>query len=276
MKNILTIDLEDYYHVSGFSDIAPLEKWSEFPCRIESNVKKILSDLGETRATFFILGWVAERFPELIRDIAEAGHEIATHGSRHRMLTEMSRDEFKADLINAKSLLEDITGLPVMGHRAPSFSVTEETPWAFEVLAELGFKYDSSVFPIKRRRGGLAGAKSEPYPIDTPFGIIHEFPLAVWRLFKYKMPFAGGGFFRLYPYRMTAGLIRKLNANGKLVVVYLHPWEFDPEQPRLKSRFSRNGFNHYVGLKKTRHKFKNLIADFDFISILEYLETNQI
>ena len=254
MINLLTVDLEDYYHVSGMADVAPIEKWDDFKSRIENNVDVLLETLGETKATFFVLGWVAEKYPCLIRKISGSGHEIASHGRNHRLISHMTKEEFANDLEASIKLLEVLTGEPIIGYRAPSFSITEQTLWAFEVMANQGLKYDSSVFPKKRRRGGMRKTGLKPYILQTPLEEIAEFPLTVWTLLGKRLPVGGGGFFRLYPYWMTKSLIKSVNSSGRPVIVYLHPWELDFRQPRLKSSFSRNGFNHYIGLKSTSEK----------------------
>lgn len=271
MINLLTIDLEDYYHVSGMADIAPIEKWDDFESRIENNVDILLEAIGETKATFFILGWVAEKNPGLIKKIAELGHEIACHGMNHRLITQMTKEEFADDLESSIKFLEDLTGEPIIGYRAPSFSLNEQTLWAFEVMANQGLKYDSSIFPKKRRRGGMIRSELKPYIIETSSGNIVEFPLAVRSFIRKKLPVGGGGFFRLYPYWMTKSLIKSINSAGRPVIVYLHPWEIDIAQPRLKSLFSFDGFNHYVGLKSTSMKLQKLLSDFKFMRIKDYL-----
>jgi polysaccharide deacetylase family protein (PEP-CTERM system associated) len=271
MKNILTVDLEDYYQTSGMSDLAPIEKWTEFESRIERNVDILLELLDNIKATFFVLGWEAQRHPELIQKIAELGHEIATHGNLHRLITSLNRDEFREDLKSSIDFLEDATGEKVLGHRAPSFSISDETPWAFEVMAELGLKYDSSVFPVKRKRGGVEGAQRTPYEINCSAGSMTEYPLSVMDFMGKRLPVAGGGFFRLYPYRLTKWAIGDLNRKGIPVVVYLHPWEIDSKQPRIKSFFTRNGFNQYVGIESTQKKLKQLLLDFEFVAIKDHL-----
>ena len=275
MINLLTIDIEEYFQVSGLSSVVPREKWDGFESRIERSVDRLLELFVGTKATFFILGWIAGRKPGLVKKISKSGHEVATHGMDHKLVTAMTREEFKEDLNASIRLLEDLTGKPVIGFRAPSFSITEKSQWAFDILAQSGLKYDSSVFPIRRRRGGWSGAEVMPYRALTACGEILEFPLPVWEFFGKRIPAAGGGFFRLYPYRMTKNIIRKINSSGRPVVFYLHPWEIDPRQPRLKSMFSRDGFNHYVGLKTSYDKLKRLLADFEFTSIQDCLENHR-
>jgi len=272
MINLLTVDLEDYFHVSGMADVAPIEKWDDFESRIENNVDILLETLGEVKATFFVLGWVAEKYPGLIRKIAGSGHEIASHGRNHRLITQMTKEEFTTDLELSIKTLEDLTDNSIIGYRAPSFSITDQTPWAFEVMANQGLQYDSSVFPKKRRRGGMRKTELKPYVLQTPLGMIVEFPLTVWSLMGKRMPVGGGGFFRLYPYWMTKAMIKSIHSSGRPAIVYLHPWELDLGQPHLKSLISRNGFNHYIGLKSTLKKLQKLLLDFKFTTIKDYLK----
>jgi polysaccharide deacetylase family protein (PEP-CTERM system associated) len=262
IENFLTVDLEDYYQVSGMADVAPIGTWGDFESRIEGSVERLLEALGSVKATFFVLGWQAERRPEIVRRIDRAGHEIATHGRLHRLVTSLSREEFREDISAGVRTLEDLIGKAVFGHRAPSFSVTDQTPWVFEVLVELGLRYDSSVVPARRSRGGMPGAGTRPYVIDTPAGPLLEFPVCVWKIAGCMVPAAGGGFLRTYPYWLTTRIIRRMNAAGVPAVVYVHPWEADPGQPRLKSQWTRDGFKHYVGLRTTRGKVRRLSMDF--------------
>ena len=272
MKNFLTIDLEDYYQVTGFSDVVPLNEWDLYESRIERNVEFLLQAFEGIKATFFVLGYEAEKRPQLIKLIAENGHEIATHGRRHRLITDMNRKDFADDLKSAVELLEDLTGKKILGHRAPSFSIIEQTSWAYKVMAELGLKYDSSVFPTTRKRGGIERAEMKPYKINTGKNSLYEFPLAVVKVLGRKVPVAGGGFFRLYPYWVTKNAIRSCNSKGIPIVVYVHPWEFDPGQPHLKSMFNPDGFKHYINVNRNRDKFRKLLKDFEFIPIKDYFE----
>jgi len=271
MKNLITIDLEDYYQVSGLADVVPFSSWTRRESRIAANTERVLECLGEIKATFFVLGWEAEKRPEIIRTIASAGHEIATHGMQHDLITSMNRQSFKQDLDISIKLLQDITGQDILGFRAPSFSITPDTEWAYEVMIQSGLKYDSSVFPVKRSRGGVAGSEKAPFKIETEAGTLVEFPLAVSDFLGREIPVAGGGFFRFYPYFFTRNAIKQINDSGRPVVVYLHPWELDPDQPRLKSTFSSDGFKHYYGLKSTAKKFNKLLKDFEFSTLKDYL-----
>jgi polysaccharide deacetylase family protein (PEP-CTERM system associated) len=266
MKNALTIDLEDYYHVSAFKDVMPTGQWNSQKSRIERNTNLLLDLLDETRckATFFTLGWVAEQHPEVVRHVAERGHEVACHSLRHRVVYEMTPAEFREDTRQAKQLLEDCSGTPVSGYRAPSFSIRQDSLWALEVLAELGFKFDSSIFPVKHPNYGMPNACRDPFRIETPSGSIVEFPMNTLELAGLRSPFGGGAYFRLLPYWYTRWGIRFLNERERRsVCVYLHPWELDPEQPRMSGRLTSR-IRHYLGIRGTPAKFRRLIRDFEF------------
>ncbi len=263
--NALTVDVEDYYHVSAFEEVAPRERWDSFPPRIALGTHKILDLLARhgVRATFFILGWVAERSPGLVRAIQSAGHEVACHGYWHRLVYQQTPEEFRADLCRARDMLQDITGERVTAYRAPSFSITRASLWALDVLIEEGFLYDSSVYPTYHDRYGIPGAPAWPHMIRRRAGVIHEFPMPVYRKLGYPLPIGGGGYFRLYPYWFTRRGLSALNAAGKPFVCYVHPWELDPDQPRLPARWLRR-WRHYIGLSRTERKLGRLLDDFRF------------
>lgn len=266
--NALTIDVEDYYMVSAFEPSVPKSDWGKYESRVVGNTERVLSLLDETgvRATFFTLGWIGERFPELVRRVARAGHEVACHGYDHQLLYNMTQDQFRQDVRRAKKILEDACGAPVLGYRAPSFSVVASTRWALHILAEEGFKYDSSVLPARHARGGLAGAERFPHRLN---GLV-EFPMSTMRVAGTTLPFSGGGYFRLFPYGLVASGLRECNRQGRPAITYLHPWEFDPEQPRMPGRwFDR--FKHYANLGRTAGKLKRLIGDFRFGTAREVL-----
>lgn len=266
MRNLLTIDLEDYYQVTAFHGGARSGEWDNKESHVEQNAEKVLEILSSAhcRATFFSLGWVAEKFPHIIRRIVECGHEIACHSNRHRLVYSMAPAEFEEDTRRAKELLEDAGGVAIRGYRAPSFSITRNSKWAFEVLARLGFTYDSSIFPVKHMDYGIFDAPRHPFKIATPSGTITEFPLPTITLGSARSPIAGGAYFRLLPYRYTRWGIRYLNAvEGQSVCVYLHPWEIDPAQPRLDGGFTARA-RQYFGLRGTEAKFRRLLTDFDF------------
>jgi len=266
MQNALTIDLEDYYHVSAFSRQMPVDQWGSVTSRIERNTELLLDllDSARCKATFFTLGWVAEQHPGVVRRVAERGHEIACHSLRHRTVYEMTHKEFHDDTLQAKTLLEDCSGTRVVGYRAPSFSITERSLWALDVLAELGFTFDSSIFPVAHPDYGIPKFTRDPHRVQTPSGPIVEFPMTVLEFAGLRSPFGGGAYLRFLPYWFTRWGVRFLNATeGRPVCVYLHPWELDPEQPRVSGSLTSR-MRHYVGLSKTTAKFTHLIHDFEF------------
>lgn len=266
MKNALTVDLEDYYHVSAFRDSLAQDQWDSQESRIERNTDLLLDlfDKAGCKATFFTLGWVAKQHPHVVRRIAERGHEIACHSLRHRIVYEMSPEEFREDTLRAKELLEDVSGSPVRGYRAPSFSITQNSLWALTILAELGFAYDSSIFPVEHLNYGIPNASRSPFRVETPAGSIVEFPMTTLEFAGHRSPFGGGAYLRFLPYWYTRWGIRYLNAReNRPVCVYLHPWELDPEQPRIAGSLTSR-LRHHLGLRSTAAKFQNLIRDFEF------------
>ncbi len=341
MINILTIDLEDYFQVHAFSRVIRYENWDKFECRIGRNTDRLLEILNEVadnskftiqnsksnhsithspnnsftqkvQGTFFVLGWIAERYPDLVRRIQKEGHEIACHGYAHRLVYAQSRDEFREDIKRAKSILEDITGSEVVGYRAPSYSITNKSKWALEVLVEEGFKYDSSIFPIRHDFYGLPEAprfpfvvslngndncefsvlnfelgtaspqhrnaaplnNSLPYPRINSSGLI-EFPLSTVKLFGGNFPVSGGGYFRLFPYSLIRRGLRSINEKErKPFIFYMHPWEIDPDQPRVNGVSPRSKFRHYVNLNKTESRLKRLLSDFQFSPVRQLLIQN--
>ena len=377
MVNALTIDLEDYFQVHAFSSVIRFEDWGNHESRIERNTHRLLEILRESgiahsaerianeltpddsrltpdvsggtphslhltpyaspKATFFILGWIAERYPHLIRTIKDQGHEIASHGYAHKLIYTQSKEEFRNDIRKAKAILEDITGDYVIGYRAPSYSITNKSQWAFEVLMEEGFKYDSSIFPIHHDFYGFPQAPRFPFLISmngnnnfefstlnlnlevtpqsairnphsstqssvpitpnlkpqhrctaarqhffsphsshlTPNGSLIEFPLSTVRFAGQNVPISGGGYFRLFPYSIIKkGLTRINRIEGMPFIFYIHPWELDPNQPRINSTSVLSKFRHYINLDKTELRFKQLLTDFNFSSIKDLLETN--
>jgi len=369
MFNILTIDLEDYFQVHAFSRVIRYEDWDKFECRIERNTDRLLEILDDVsqnskfitqdsnldhsithslnnsltrkvQATFFILGWIAERYPGLVRRIQKEGHEIACHGYAHQLVYTQSRDEFRQDVKRAKSILEDITGSEVIGYRAPSYSITNKSQWAFEVLIEEGFKYDSSIFPVRHDFYGIPNAPRFPFVVslngnnnfefsmlnceskttqnsrfeingnnnfefsvlnvelkatqnsqlktqNSAFSIqnsklitqnstfIIEFPISTVRVFGTNFPISGGGYFRLLPYSIIRKAFRRINEKEqKPFIFYLHPWEIDPEQPRVSGLSIRSKFRHYVNLNKTESRFRKLLEDFQFSTIRQILIQN--
>jgi polysaccharide deacetylase family protein (PEP-CTERM system associated) len=265
MRNILTIDLEDWYHCLD----ADPANWHRYEDRIVPSARRILKILDErdTRATFFVLGHVAERHGELIREIQRAGHEIGCHGYEHKFVYRQTPDEFAADVGRAARLLSSITGEPVLSYRAPYFSVTRKSLWALPVLRDLGFRYDSSIFPVHNHRYGIPDAPRLPFTTDE--GIL-EVPISTFPLARVRLPFAGGIYFRFFSYGLVRALCRRLNARGERVVFYLHPWEADEGQPRISLPPALK-LRHYWRLGRTAAKLDSLLKDFRFGPVSEVL-----
>ena len=266
MQNAITVDLEDYYQVTAFSEDGKPRSSGSYVSRVEHNTDKTLAVLAERgcRATFFTLGSVAEQFPRLVRRVADAGHEIACHSFGHRQVFSLSPDQFREDTQRAKRLLEDASGSSVRGYRAPSFSIVKDSIWAFEILAELGFTYDSSIFPVSHLNYGVPASPRGPFVVTTPSGSILEFPMPSLHIAGARAPFAGGAYLRFLPYWYTSWGIRYLNnSENRPVCVYLHPWELDPEQPRMEGGITAR-MRHYFGLRGTEQKLRRLLCDFDF------------
>lgn len=277
MINALTIDVEDYFHVTAFErQIKPAE-WGGYTLRVEGNTLRILDMLDEfaLKATFFVLGWVAERLPALIKEISRRGHEIACHGYGHQLVYRLSPQEFRQDISRARNILEDICGERVHGYRAPSYSITAKSLWALDILVEEGFTYDSSIFPITHDIYGIPGGKRFPHEISTHAGKIREFPISTFPLkvgwWKSQMPICGGGYLRLFPATLVAGAIQAINVREKQpVIVYFHPWELDPEQPRIRAGM-KSCFRHYLNLERMELKVRHLLDNFRFSSAGEVL-----
>ncbi len=260
--NALTIDVEDYFQVSAFAGHVQRGDWDTMPCRIERNIDRILGLLDESdvRATFFTLGWIAERYPDLVRRIAGAGHELASHGFSHLRATDQHRGEFLADIRLAKAVLEDISGRSVSGYRAPSFSVGPGNAWAFECINEAGYRYSSSVYPIRHDHYGVPDAPR--FAHESSPGVL-ELPVATVRVFSTNWPAGGGGYFRLLPYFISRWSIRRINdVDRKPAMFYFHPWELDPEQPRVKGVRAKTRFRHYLNLKRMEPRLRRLVTDF--------------
>ena len=328
--NALTIDLEDYYMVSAFEPVVKREDWHKYESRIERNTHRILEILAEAkppstqfktqnsklkiardaaynsppdsgvRATFFCLGWIADKYPGLIREITACGHEIANHGYDHNLVYNMTSSEFREDVRKSKKILEDAAGKEVVGYRAPSYSITAKSLWALPILAEEGYRYDSSIFPIHHDRYGIPDAPRFPFLVDLD-GVhgnrevklpdfdnvktvdasmdasngrfIVEYPISTVKLWGLNMPISGGGYMRLFPYGVTKKGLEKINrSEEKPFVIYLHPWELDPEQPRFNNLSALSRFRHYVNLDGTAEKLRRLLNDFTFSSMREVIE----
>ncbi|MFT4174560.1 MAG: DUF3473 domain-containing protein [Rhodocyclaceae bacterium] len=262
--NALTIDVEDYFQVSALASHFPRRQWDDQECRVERNVNRILSLLHEygAKSTFFTLGWVAERYPNLIRLIVMEGHELASHGYGHERASDQTREGFAADVQLAKAVLEDIAGVPVRGYRAPSFSFSEKNPWAHDVLLDAGYEYSSSVYPVKHDHYGQPDAPRFPFLHDS--GLM-EIPITTVRALGRNWPAGGGGYFRLLPYAVSRWCIERVNdADDHPAIFYFHPWEIDPEQPRVEAASAKARFRHYVNLDKTEARLGRLLSDFQW------------
>lgn len=262
--NAMTIDVEDYFQVSAFSNHIPRAAWDSLPCRIERNMDTILALLHQhgVQATFFTLGWIAERYPELIRRITENGHELASHGYHHYRASEQSRHEFYEDVHSSKMLLEDISGQCVKGYRAPSFSIGANNLWAFDTLQEAGYQYSSSIYPIRHDHYGMPDAPRFKFHPRGEDGIL-EIPVTTATLLGRNLPAAGGGYFRLIPYALSHWLIHRINTHdNESCIFYFHPWEIDPQQPQQTGIGLKTRFRHYVNLSRMENKIQSLLTDF--------------
>jgi len=273
IRNALTVDVEDYFHVSAFAGSIDRKDWNNYPLRVERNTQRLLElfDNNGIKVTFFVLGWVAERVPHLVSEIAAMGHEVACHGYSHQLVYDQTVEEFREETLRSKSLLEDIAQVPVRGYRAASYSITQRSLWALDVLAEAGFTYDSSIFPIRHDRYGMPGTPETPYQLKSPAGqSIVEFPLSTARLFGMHLPVAGGGYFRLYPYRLTKFGLSRINSNNHPFIFYMHPWEIDPGQPRIDAVLLSR-FRHYNNLHRFEGRLRRLMEDFHFGTVMDVL-----
>lgn len=262
ITNALTIDVEDYFQVSAMAPYIRRSEWDTRECRVERNVDRILAMLArqDTRATFFTLGWVAERYPQLVRQIVDQGHELASHGYGHERASDLSRDAFRDDIVRAKQLLEDIGGVAVQGYRAPSFSIGAGNLWAFDSLQEAGYRYSSSIYPIKHDHYGMPDAPRFSHPRAE--GLI-EIPVTTLRLRGRNLPSSGGGYFRLLPYALSRWMIGRVNADDrKPVIFYFHPWEIDHGQPRVAGIDLKTRFRHYVNISRMERRVEQLLRDF--------------
>lgn len=266
IKNAFTVDVEDYFQVSAFEGHISRHNWDSYPSRVVRNTRKLLDlvERHDVKGTFFVLGWVAKRYPWLVREIHEAGHEIGSHSYWHRLIYQMTPDEFRLDLMASRQVLEDITGEPVRAYRAPSFSITRESLWALDILADEGIRCDSSVFPVRHDRYGIPDAPRHIHRVPTATGELWEFPPSVLQLGPANLPVSGGGYFRLYPQAMSTWCLDQVNKTGAPFMFYVHPWELDPEQPRLTagSRISR--WRHHVGISRTEARLEALLQRFRF------------
>jgi polysaccharide deacetylase family protein (PEP-CTERM system associated) len=271
LNSIFSIDVEDWFNLSGTGAEPPPSEWDRLESRLERNFHGLLDLLaaGGGTATCFVVGYFGRRFPKLIRQALAAGHEIAAHGYFHRLIYEMSPAEFYEDAVRTRKVLEDVSGRAVAGFRAPAFSVTERTPWFFDKLVEAGYGYDSSVFPAPHQTGGLASGKFAPYRVTTPAGQIEEFPITALRVLGKPICFFGGGYLRLFPYQIIRAMGRRAQNEGRPTIFYVHPREIDPQQPRLPLSLRRR-FTCYVNLETTQPKIVNILRDFKVTSFERY------
>ena len=263
-RNALTIDVEDYFQVSAFAPHIARGDWPRLECRVEANVERILRllDGQGIHATFFTLGWIAERYPAMLRRIAAAGHEVASHGHAHLRASQQSRLEFLHDVVQSKTILEQLTGQPVLGYRAPSFSIGAANLWAFDVLREAGYRYSSSIYPIRHDHYGMPDAPRFAWRPRGMDGVL-ELPVSTARLGRHNVPAGGGGYFRLLPYPLSRWLLRRINSrDGQAGIFYFHPWELDPGQPRPAGLSRKTRFRHYLNLGRMEARLARLTSDF--------------
>ena len=262
LTNALTIDVEDYFQVSAFAPYIRRADWDARECRIERNVGRILELLAERQvhATFFTLGWIAERYPQLVRRIVEGGHELASHGYGHERASDLTPAAFAQDIQRSKALLEDLGGAPVLGYRAPSFSIGLSNLWAFDQLARAGYRYSSSIYPIKHDHYGMPDSPRFAYRVGA--GLL-EIPVTTLRVGKRNLPSSGGGYFRLLPYALSRWMLRKVNRDDREpAIFYFHPWEIDVGQPRIEGLDAKTRFRHYVNISRTERRLQQLLQDF--------------
>ncbi len=267
---VVSVDVEDYFHAESFSDIVERSRWDSYGSRVERNTRRLLEVLAKlnVRGTFFVLGWVAERFPGLVREIGAGGHELGCHSYWHRLIYKLDPAEFREDTRRAKDVIEQISGEPVRGYRAPTYSVVDGSLWALEILSELGFSYDSSIFPIQHDRYGIPDAPRAPFRFQTPSGSMTEFPITTFRLAGRNLPVGGGGYLRLLPQIYTRLGLRRVQREGLPSVIYIHPWEIDPDQPRLAGRLSSR-LRHYTNLSRTLERFQSVLQAGSYTSFRE-------
>jgi len=266
IRNAMTVDVEDYFQVSAFAAHIPRESWESIPCRVEKNIDRIIALLDErqAKATFFTLGWIAERYPAMVKNIVSNGHELASHGWAHQRVSDQKPDEFLDDIIRSKALLEDISGQKVLGYRAPSFSIGSSTLWALDLLEEAGYRYSSSIYPIQHDHYGMPDAPRFAFYPKNNGGLL-ELPVTTVRLFKRNIPAGGGGYFRLWPYAFSRWLLQRINHLEKhSAIFYFHPWEIDYEQPRQQGINAKTRFRHYFNLRHMEKRVKALTRDFSW------------
>jgi len=269
----MSVDVEEHFQVSAFEQTVSRDTWSAQPSRVRDNTLRLLDLFDELgiRVTFFVLGWVGERHPALVREMADRGHEVASHGYSHRLVYRQTEDEFRRETARSRSRLQDASGQPVLGYRAASFSIGWKNLWALDVLAETGFRYDSSLFPIVHDRYGIPGAPRTIREVKTPAGAtLIEIPPSTIRVLGRPWPVGGGGYLRLFPWALTRWAFQRLNREGMPAIVYVHPWEVDPEQPRVRAP-ALSRFRHYTGLRTTAGKLRRLACTFRFGTVRDVL-----
>jgi polysaccharide deacetylase family protein (PEP-CTERM system associated) len=275
----MTVDVEDYFHVAALAKSIDRSQWNTMEYRAENSTRRLLNLFDESgiKATFFVLGWVARRSPDLIREIHRRGHEVASHGMSHKLVYNQTPEEFSSETYESKALLEDIVGVPVLGYRASTYSITSRSLWALDILKEAGFIYDSSIFPIHHDMYGIPDAPQTPSRISTPKGAtIVEFPMSTAPMFGFRLPVSGGGYFRLLPYWLTHAGLSKLNHQLKRpFIFYLHPWEVDPQQPRVKAGW-KSTLRHYTNLDRCEARLRRLIGEFRFAPVREVLRSQEL
>jgi polysaccharide deacetylase family protein (PEP-CTERM system associated) len=261
-RSVFSVDVEDWFHILDIPSAPGIAEWGDLPSRVEKNFCKLLDifDEAKVQVTCFFLGWIAEKYPNLVRQAASRGHEVASHGYAHRLVFEQTREAFSEDIRRSRGLLEDIAGVPVVGYRAPGFSTTEQTPWFFDVLSEGGYQYDSSVFPAPRGHGGMRESRREPHRIGTNENLL-EIPITVADFMGKPICFFGGGYLRIFPYWLIYRMSKQVLAEGRPVVFYIHPREIDPSHPRLPMSRKRR-FKSYVNLETTETKIRRILHDF--------------
>ena len=275
IRNALTIDVEEWFQVAALSPYIDRDSWERLESRVETKTRRLLQILAahNVKATFFILGWIAERHPQLVRDIAGLGHEIACHGFSHELIYRQTPEQFRSETRRAKQVLENIVGVPVEGYRAATYSITGRSLWALDILIAEGFRYDSSIFPVRHPQYGIPGSVRFPHVLTAPSGgQIIEFPLSTARIFGASIPVAGGGYFRQFPYVYTKLGLHSINLlERKPAIFYLHPWELDPEQPRIEVSLPAR-VRHYHNLEKTEARLNLLLRDFRFTTVQQVLK----
>jgi polysaccharide deacetylase family protein (PEP-CTERM system associated) len=270
LKDVISVDVEDYFHAEAMAPVVERSQWDKYACRVEGNTQRLLDLFAshQIQATFFVVGWVAERYPSLVREIVAAGHELACHSYWHRLIYKLNPKDFREDTQRAKDVIQQIAGQAIYGYRAPTYSIVASSLWALQILVELGFTYDSSIFPIQHDRYGIPSAPRAPFRIKTPAGPLMEYPLTTFRIWKHSMPVAGGGYLRLLPMWYTWFGISRARQEGLPIIAYVHPWEIDPDQPRLPGTLTSR-LRHYTNLSKTYARMSDMLREGTFTSFRE-------